>query len=238
MNGWSVSHGSYPGKRRLETPGRSASAIRFDRADPADARDERGAPAAAGRGRLVARDPLGRRPGRGVRGRRSGPRAHPQRPGRDRYLPELSAMVALLARPAAVQSLVTTVPVSFLAFDLLHLEDRALLRVGYAQRRTLLEDLGIEGRAGAPHRRSSATAGLHWPPARHRAGGRGGQAQHVGLPPGYPVAGLDQGQEHQGPGGRRRRLATRRRNRAGGSGSLLVGVSHPAGLGYADHVGT
>jgi bifunctional non-homologous end joining protein LigD len=43
-------------------------------------------------------------------------------------------------------------PVTFVAFDLLHLDDRSLLRAPYAERRALLAELGLDG----PHWRTPA----------------------------------------------------------------------------------
>ena len=50
-------------------------------------------------------------------------------------------------RPSA--ALVAAVPVTFVAFDLLHLSGRSLLRDPYQQRRALLEALGLETRSVA-----------------------------------------------------------------------------------------
>jgi bifunctional non-homologous end joining protein LigD len=141
--------------------------------------------------------------------------------------------------PAAVQSLVAKVPVSFLAFDLLHLEDRSLLKVGYAQRRELLEDLEIEGPRwgtppafvgdGAAALAASQAAGLEGVVAKRNTslylpGTRSRdwikvkniKAQEVVVGGWRPGAG----------------------NRSGGIGSLLVGVPQGDGLAYAGHVGT
>jgi bifunctional non-homologous end joining protein LigD len=47
--------------------------------------------------------------------------------------------------------LAAAVPVTYLAFDVMHIDGRALLRVPYAQRRALLEDLELAGPdAGVP----------------------------------------------------------------------------------------
>ncbi len=141
--------------------------------------------------------------------------------------------------PAAVQSLVATVPVSFLAFDLLQLAGKSLLKVPYEQRRELLERLEL--------------AGPRWatPPAFVGDG-----AAAVAASQGQGLEGVvaKRRTSTYAPGSRSRdwlkiknirtqevvvggwRLGAG--SRAGGIGSLLVGVPGPDGLAYAGHVGT
>jgi bifunctional non-homologous end joining protein LigD len=47
--------------------------------------------------------------------------------------------------PAKIDRLMQTVPVTYLLFDMLHLDDQALIDFSYLQRRELLGDLGLSG---------------------------------------------------------------------------------------------
>jgi bifunctional non-homologous end joining protein LigD len=142
--------------------------------------------------------------------------------------------------PTQSRLLVTEVPVTYLAFDLLSLDGRPLLDEPYSQRRALLDGLGLNGR--------------HWqtPPSFTEAAGPDVLAvsrQH-GLE-GVVAKRLSSRYE---PGKRSpswRKIKNVRRqeavvggwkpgegNRAGQIGSLLIGVPGPDGLDYAGHVGT
>jgi bifunctional non-homologous end joining protein LigD len=144
--------------------------------------------------------------------------------------------------PGAVEALVASVPVSFLAFDLLHLGGRSLLRLPYADRRELLDRLELAGPrwgtppafvgAGAAALAASQAQGLEGVVAKRRSsaylpGARSRdwvkvkniRSQEVVVGGWRPGAG----------------------NREGTIGSLLVGIptSNGAGrLAYAGHVGT
>jgi len=62
---------------------------------------------------------------------------------------------------AAIRRLARTTPVTYMAFDLLHLDGRALLDVPYAERRALLDALGLSGPAWrAPRARAGGGAAL------------------------------------------------------------------------------
>jgi bifunctional non-homologous end joining protein LigD len=142
--------------------------------------------------------------------------------------------------PPQSRLLAADVPVTYLVFDLLSLEGRPLLEEPYAQRRALLDELGLNG--------------PHWqtPPSFTDAAGPDVLAvsrQH-GLE-GVVAKRLSSRYE---PGKRSqswRKIKNVRRqeavvggwkpgegNRAGQIGSLLIGVQGPGGLDYAGHVGT
>jgi len=144
------------------------------------------------------------------------------------------------ARPAMVARLAESVPVTYLAFDLLHLDGRPLLDEPYQARRALLDELALQGpnwqtppsftgEAGADVRAVSKQHGLEGIVAkrlasRYEPGKRTGswlkiknlREQEV------VVGGWKPGEG----------------KRAGVFGSLLIGVQDPGGLEYAGHVGT
>ncbi|MEI4274068.1 non-homologous end-joining DNA ligase [Klenkia sp. LSe6-5] len=131
------------------------------------------------------------------------------------------------------------VPVSYFVFDLLELDGRPLLGCSYAERRALLDELAPAARRwtttpwfpadGAGVQTASLEHGLEGVVAKrlaspYRPGGRGAEWVKV------------KNVQHQSvvvggwrPGNGRR---------AGGIGSLLVGVQGPGGLRYAGRVGT
>jgi bifunctional non-homologous end joining protein LigD len=132
-------------------------------------------------------------------------------------------------------------PVSYLAFDVLHLDGRPLLDLPYAQRRALLEDLALEG----PY--------CQVPPSFTGEPGAGVKAvsEQYGLE-GVVAKRLDSRYE---PGARSpswRKIKNVHRQevviggwkpgegaRSGQIGSLLIGVyDDRSGLAYAGHVGT
>jgi bifunctional non-homologous end joining protein LigD len=136
--------------------------------------------------------------------------------------------------------LVATYPVTYLAFDLLHLDGRPLLELPYERRRALLEELGLYG--------------LSWQTPPSFTGQAGADVQEVsrqhGLE-GVVAKRLDSRYEPgKRPGTWRKVKNTRRQevviggwrpgkgNRSGQIGSLLVGVHENGGLAYAGHVGT
>ena len=138
------------------------------------------------------------------------------------------------------QRLVAEFPVTYLAFDLLHLDGRPLLDVPYTQRRELLEALQINGPS--------------WQTPPSFTGEPGADVQAVsrqhGLE-GVVAKRLDSRYEPGKRPGTWRKVKNIRRqeaviggwrpgkgNRSGQIGSLLVGVHEDGGLAYAGHVGT
>jgi bifunctional non-homologous end joining protein LigD len=131
-------------------------------------------------------------------------------------------------------------PITYLAFDVLHLDGRPLLDVPYAQRRPLLDALALNGQ--------------HWqtPPSFTGEPGAGLLAvsrQHD--LEGIVAKRLDSRYEPGKRSGSWRKVKNVRRqetviggwrpgkgNRSGQIGSLLVGVQEAGGLAYAGHVGT
>jgi bifunctional non-homologous end joining protein LigD len=145
------------------------------------------------------------------------------------------------ARPGpAYQRLLSEVPVTYLAFDLLHLDGRSLLDEPYQQRRAQLSALGVTG------------ARWQTPPSFTSETGTDVQAvskQH-GLE-GIVAKRLASRYEPGKRTGSWRKIKNVRQqevvvggwkpgegNRAGQIGSLLIGVQDEAGLLYAGHVGT
>jgi bifunctional non-homologous end joining protein LigD len=144
------------------------------------------------------------------------------------------------ARPAVVARLAESVPVTYLAFDLLHLDGRPLLDKPYQARRALLDELALQGpswqtppsftgEAGADVQKVSVQHDLEGIVAkrlasRYEPGKRTGswlkiknlRKQEV------VVGGWKPGEG----------------KRAGLFGSLLIGVQGAGGLEYAGHVGT
>ncbi len=142
-----------------------------------------------------------------------------------------------VARPTA--GLAAAVPVTYLVFDLLHLDGQALLRDPYARRRARLDDLGLAGPAvGVPP--SFPGAGEAVLAASLAHGLEGVLLKHLDSPylPGrrsplwlkikhariqdVVIGGWTPGHGHRSP------LL----------GSLLLGVQAPAGLQYCGKVGT
>ncbi len=142
--------------------------------------------------------------------------------------------------PAAVKRLVRDVPVTFLVFDVLHLDGRPLLDVRYDERRRVLDDLALSGPSwqtppwfaggGAAVFEAARQQGLEGVVAkrldsRYSPGKRSDLWLKVKLlrTQEVVVGGWKPGQ------GRR----------AGSIGSLLLGVPDDAGrLAYVGHVGT
>ena len=137
-------------------------------------------------------------------------------------------------------ALLARVPVSFLAFDVLHLDGQSLLATPYDDRRTVLEDLDLDG--------------PHWatPPAFE---GDGATAMEVSRQQRLEGVIAKRRAAAYQPGRRSRDWVKVKHirmqevviggwspgegSRAGGIGSLLLGVPDDAGgLVYAGHVGT
>ena len=139
-----------------------------------------------------------------------------------------------------VRLLVGRVPVTYLAFDLLSLNGHALLDLPWAQRRELLEELGLQGpswlippafttETAQEVQAASVQQGLEGVVAKRQAsryepGRRSASWVKVKnvLRQEAVVGGWQPGE----------------RGRSGQIGSLLIGVYDGAGLAYAGHVGT
>ena len=99
-------------------------------------------------------------------------------------------------------------PVTYLVFDLLQLDGRPLLDEAYAERRALLDELGL---AGPYWQTPPSFPGEDFPAVqavsrRARHGRRGGQAAGLEVPARGADRSLAQDQEPAAPGGRRGRL--------------------------------
>jgi len=145
-----------------------------------------------------------------------------------------------ISSAAEVRTLMAQVPVSYLVFDVLALNDHSLLDLPYRDRRALLDELGL-------HDRSWQT-----PPAF--IGESGTAVQAVSRQQGLEGVLAKRLRSRYEPGRRsaswikvknvRRQEAVvggwkpGERGRAGQIGSLLVGVNGPEGFSYAGHVGT
>jgi bifunctional non-homologous end joining protein LigD len=145
-----------------------------------------------------------------------------------------------VADPAAARLLAGHNPVTYLVFDLLQLDGRPLLDRPYAERRALLESLGLAGSfwqtpptfpgadfdavrdVSAGHSMEGVVAKRL--DSRYQPGTRGSDWRKIKnhLSQEAVVAGFKPGQG----------------NRAGLVGSLLIGVNDDSGLIYAGHVGT
>lgn len=131
-------------------------------------------------------------------------------------------------------------PVTYLAFDLLHLDGRPLLDEPYHQRRALLEALALEGQC--------------WQTPPSFAGESGADVLNVSRQHGLEGIVSKRLASRYEPGRRTgswRKIKNVRQqeavvagwkpgegNRTGQIGSLLIGVQSPSGLAYAGHVGT
>ena len=154
--------------------------------------------------------------------------------------PSFGELQARMHVQAPGRDLLSRVPVSLLVFDLLHLEDTSLLTLPYDDRRATLEQLDLAGERwavppafdgqAAEALAASRTQGLEGVVAKRRDApylpGRRSptwiKVKHIRMQE-VVVGGWSPGQ------GRR----------AGGVGSLLLGIPDPAGrLQYVGHVGT
>lgn len=145
-----------------------------------------------------------------------------------------------ISSAAEARTLARLVPVSYLAFDLLSLNDHALLGLPYRDRRDLLDELGLDGR--------------NWQAPPAFAGASGAEVLAVSLEQGMEGVVAKRLSSRYEPGRRsgswikvkniRRQEAVvggwkpGERGRSGQIGSLLIGVYGPNGLAYAGHVGT
>jgi bifunctional non-homologous end joining protein LigD len=144
------------------------------------------------------------------------------------------------ARPAMVPRLTESVPVTYLAFDLLHLHGRPLLDEPYRTRRALLEELALQG--------------PRWQTPPSFTGETGADVQAVSRQHGLEGIVAKRLASRYEPGKRTGswlKIKNLRRQevvvggwkpgegkRAGRFGSLLIGVQDAGGLEYAGHVGT
>jgi len=144
------------------------------------------------------------------------------------------------ARPAMVPRLAGSVPVTYLAFDLLHLDGRPLLDEPYRTRRALLEELALQG--------------PRWQTPPSFTGETGADVQAVSRQHGLEGIVAKRLASRYEPGKRTGswlKIKNIRRQevvvggwkpgegkRAGRFGSLLIGVQDAGGLEYAGHVGT
>jgi bifunctional non-homologous end joining protein LigD len=145
-----------------------------------------------------------------------------------------------ISAPAQVRALLASVPVTYLAFDLLFLDGRPLLDQPYTERRALLEQLELNGR--------------HWQTPPSFTDAAGAEVLEVSKQHGLEGVVAKRLQSRYDPGKRTsswRKIKNVHRqeavvggwkpgagNRVGQIGSLLIGVQGEGGLQYAGHVGT
>ena len=151
-----------------------------------------------------------------------------------------------VASEAEVRKRRADVPVTYVIFDLLHLDGESLLDLPYEERRERLEALDLDGESWQtpvlpPRRRRGDARGQQGAGARgHRR-----QAARLALPAGQAQPRLAQGQELPRPGGRDRRLAARqgaprRRDRLAprrllrGRAATLQRFAGKVGTGFSD----
>jgi bifunctional non-homologous end joining protein LigD len=160
----------------------------------------------------------------------------------DSEWPDFEALQQRMNISSAAQAkiLAGQVPVSYLAFDLLWLDDRPLLDLPYSRRRELLDELGLQGG--------------NWQAPPSFSGETGANVQAVSRQHGLEGIMAKRVQSRYEPGRRSQswlKIKNVRRQevviggwkpgeggRAGGIGSLLVGVYDGAELIYCGHVGT
>jgi bifunctional non-homologous end joining protein LigD len=145
-----------------------------------------------------------------------------------------------ISSPAQIRVLAAQIPVSYLAFDLLCLDGRPLLDAPYAERRALLDGLGVNG----PHCQTPPSftdvTGAEMVTLSRQHGLEGVMAKRL-------TSRYEPGR--RSPAWRKIKNVTRQEavvggwkpgegGRAGRIGSLLIGVQGAAGLEYAGHVGT
>jgi bifunctional non-homologous end joining protein LigD len=144
------------------------------------------------------------------------------------------------ARPAMVARLAESVPVTYLAFDLLHVDGRPLLDEPYQARRARLEELALQG--------------PRWQTPPSFTGEAGTDVQAVSVQhdlEGIVAKRLASRYEPGKRTGSWLKIKNKRKQevvvggwkpgegkRAGVFGSLLIGVQDAGGLEYAGHVGT
>src|SRR5215475_533051 len=145
-----------------------------------------------------------------------------------------------ISAPAQVRALLASVPVTYLAFDLLFLDGQPLLDQPYTERRALLEQLELNGR--------------HWQTPPSFTDAAGADVLEVSKQHGLEGVVAKRLKCRYEPGKRTsawRKIKIVHRqeavvggwkpgagNRVGQIGSLLIGVQGEGGLQYAGHVGT
>jgi bifunctional non-homologous end joining protein LigD len=145
-----------------------------------------------------------------------------------------------ISTAAEARTLVTATPVSYLIFDLLGLGDEVLTGRPYAERRTRLEELGLNGRSWQTPPSFRDEAGADVLAVSKQQGLEGVVAKRLASryepgrrsPSWIKVKNIYRQETVVGgwqPG---------ERGRSGQIGSLLIGVYEPGGLVYAGHVGT
>jgi bifunctional non-homologous end joining protein LigD len=145
-----------------------------------------------------------------------------------------------ISSPAQIRLLAAQIPVTYVAFDLLCQDGRPLLDVAYAERRALLDGLGVNGRHCQTPPSFTDVTGAEIVALSKQHGLEGVVAKRLSsrYEPGKRSAAWRKiknvtrqeaviGGWKPGEGGR-----------AGRIGSLLIGVQGPGGLEYAGHVGT
>jgi bifunctional non-homologous end joining protein LigD len=160
----------------------------------------------------------------------------------DSEWPEFEALQQRMNISSAAQArvLAAEVPVSYLAFDLLWLDGKPLIDRPYTERRLLLDGLGLHGGnwQAPPSFIGEAGADVQAVSREHRLEGIMAKRLQSRYEPGrrsqswLKIKNLHRqevviGGWKPGEGGR-----------AGGIGSLLVGVQEAGGLTYSGHVGT
>jgi len=138
-----------------------------------------------------------------------------------------------------VRRLASTTPVTYLAFDVLHLDGRSTLALPYAERRSLLESLELQGRrwqtppawfgGGAAVLAAAKEQGLEGVVAKER-----GSRYHPGRRSDSWVKVKHLRTQEVVVGG----WKPGQGRRSSTVGSLLLGVYSATGLEYAGHVGT
>jgi bifunctional non-homologous end joining protein LigD len=145
-----------------------------------------------------------------------------------------------IAAAADVRALAAQVPVTYLAFDLLSLNEHALLELPYRDRRDLLDELSLQGPYWQTPPAYTRESGAEILAVSRRQGQEGVVAKRLAsrYEPGRRSASWikvkNVHRQEAVVGG----WTPGERARAGQIGSLLIGVYGPAGLAYAGHVGT
>lgn len=160
----------------------------------------------------------------------------------DSEWPDFEALQQRMNISSAAQAkmLASKVPVSYLAFDLLWLDDKPLLDLPYVRRREVLDGIGLQGG--------------NWQAPPSFTGESGADVQAVSRQHGLEGVVAKRLQSRYEPGRRSHswiKIKNFRRQevviggwkpgegaRAGGIGSLLVGVHDAGQLVYSGHVGT
>jgi bifunctional non-homologous end joining protein LigD len=160
----------------------------------------------------------------------------------DREWPEFEAIQQRMniSSPAQARALAAQVPVSYLAFDVLWLDGKPLVDRPYAERRRLLDGLSLQGGnwQAPPAFIGEAGAAVQAVSREHHLEGIMAKRLQSKYEPGrrsgswLKIKNVRRqevviGGWKPGEGGR-----------AGGIGSLLVGVQEAAGLAFSGHVGT